>query len=220
MGIHKYRGRPFECSRHICAPLAEATLHWAVRRLFIPDLLSCVYFISVDFSAHVFVNDRITFVNTNFVLTNKFQEAQHGHEIKYTIRERVLPPFLASRYTSVSDFFLKRTSQFHYFLGSTNFPVRTGHCLIDVSFLAGWYNWLPSTVQQHSFANAVRNPARLLVSSVYMQLRRRPLYSAQSNVKAGDTLSSRHVSSHHVLRFIFNSFPISYHALALTCWSL
>jgi hypothetical protein len=38
--------------------------------------------------------------------------------------------------------------------------------------------------------------------------------------KAGDTLSSRNVSSHHVLRFIFNSFPISSHALALICWSL
>ena len=59
MRIHKYQGRPYECIRHIRAPLAEATFHWAVRRLFIPDLLSSLHFISLDFSAR-FVDDRFT----------------------------------------------------------------------------------------------------------------------------------------------------------------
>jgi hypothetical protein len=47
----------------------------------------------------------------------------------------------------------------------------------------------------------------------------RNFFHIHREFKAGDTLSSRHVSSHHVLLFtrIFKSFPISSHALAFIC---
>lgn len=37
----------------ILAPLVEGTLHWAVRRLCLLDLLSFLYFISLNLSAHL-----------------------------------------------------------------------------------------------------------------------------------------------------------------------
>ena len=119
-------------------------------------------------------------------MRNKYQKAQDEHEVNTQAESfPSMPHFtLYSRFR----FFKAYLTVFHYTFDSTTSLLRTGHSLIHPSP----FSWVD--------ANAGTSPARLVVSSVSMQLRRRPLYSAQSDVNRTATCVCVHVYERDVMK--------------------